>query len=283
MSRRHINIKKELPAGWGEFEFELDLTSGNTINKNTYYIIPSFKTNATYTGGIIVDWGDGVIESFFNGGYKSHIYTTADIYTVKVQEYLNGNGDNQNRLYSFSFYNSSSSYVSKLIKWKSDQIGNMDGTFRNLINLIDLGDLIIECENVTVIQNLFSGCSSLVSVPKNIFSKLTLITSIYGVFQNCTALTNIESNIFSSMKLINCGYVFNNCTSLSSNINNIFGNDTDLSTLNVSQYAFYGCTNLTGSGNSFINKCTKPPATKSRTFTNCTNLIDYTTIPSGWK
>ena len=129
-------------------------------------------------------------------------------------------------------------------------------------------------DDATTLTSSFSGCSQLTSIPANLFSNNTAVTSFSGTFSNCTGLTSIPANLFSNNTVVtDFNYTFKNCLGLTSIPENLFSNNTAATTF---IYTFSGCRGLTGSipENLFSNNTAA--TTFIYTFSGCTGL---TSIP----
>ena len=90
---------------------------------------------------------------------------------------------------------------------------------------------------------MFSGCTSLTTIPSNLLPATTLRAYCYQyMFNGCTGLTTLPSNLLPATTLIgSCyKYMFSGCTSLTT-VPNLPA--TTLSE-NCYQYMFNGCTGL---------------------------------------
>ena len=97
-----------------------------------------------------------------------------------------------------------------------------------------------------------------------------------------TKLTHIDNDTFKacSDSLEDISDILAFTGTLASDVNAIFSANK-YSKLRIVSDGFYGCTNLTGRGAVFIEKCTS--ASRARLFAGCTSLSDYNEIPTGWK
>lgn len=113
---------------------------------------------------IVVDWGDGTIESFIDDGQASHTYQSDNEYTVRVV----GNLQHMNNKLAFSRSGPSiiNSHQNSLKECKSFGNIGLDSLYR-----------------------FFYGCSELVSVPESIPES---ITSLQEAFTYCTSF-NVDS------------------------------------------------------------------------------------------
>ena len=98
-------------------------------------------------------------------------------------------------------------------------------------------------EDVTNFSSCFRDCTSLTSIPENLFAKNTAVTTFYGCFSSCSGLTSIPEKLFASnTKVTNFDSCFTGCRGLASIPDNLFANNTAVT--NFSD-CLSGCTSLT--------------------------------------
>lgn len=119
-------------------------------------------------------------------------------------------------------------------------------------------------ENLTDLTSIFNGCSTLISIPENIFYEQKEILYFYNSFVRCSSLVSIPKKLFNNNKKV---IDFRNCFALCSNLVNEIPSDENGIKLWERTAANGYVDNINGSG------C----------FTDCTNLTDYSEIPSNWK
>lgn len=129
-------------------------------------------------------------------------------------------------------------------------------------------------ENVTDLSYVFSGCTSLVSLPKYLFSFFGYVLTFEGCFKNCESLNSLPDYLFwrydsiSDQEvfedtIIPCtdfSYCFYGCISLVNIREDLFENTVGQSF----DYCFYGCTKLSDE----VNNCEAIPD----------NLFPYTAL-----
>ena len=155
---------------------------------------------------------------------------------------------------------------------------------------------------VTTIGSLFSGCTSLASVPADLFKGMTAIKTMSSVFKDCTALTAVPEDIFAEVTaVITVNSMFSGCTNLKScpvdffdnmkqitNVGNLFNGCSSLTgespytTVNGVKYHLYERTgeNEAASGLKALGTAT---SNRKGCFAGCTGLSDYDSIPAEWK
>lgn len=172
-------------------------------------------------------------------------------------------------------------------------------------------ELFKNCDKVNNFSNLFNGCNNLTgNIPENLFKNCVLVKDFSQTFRDCKGLTgSIPEKLFENCtKVENFSTTFYGCKNLIGNIpENLFQNCAEVTSFNN---VFSGCSNLTGSipqelfencnrVNNFSSAfwgCSKltgnAPALWNRNnitingsycFKDCTNLSNYSDIPSNWK
>ena len=123
---------------------------------------------------------------------------------------------------------------------------------------------------------MFSGCTSLTTIPSNLLPATKLRAYCYQyMFNGCTGLTTVPSNLLPATTLIgSCyKYMFSDCTSLTT-VPNLPA--TTLSE-NCYKYMFNGCTSLTTVPN--LPATTLYENCYQYMFNGCTGLVE---TPAGW-
>ena len=96
-------------------------------------------------------------------------------------------------------------------------------------------------EKVSSFYYSFSGCTSLTSIPENLFANCPNVTDFSECFGGCSGLTSIPENLFA-----NCpndfGHCFKYCSGLTSIPENLFANCPNVTDF---EYCFYQCSGLT--------------------------------------
>lgn len=136
--------------------------------------------------------------------------------------------------------------------------------------------------NVTDCTNIFSGCSSLTSIPASLFARMKVV-SFTNAFKSCTSLTEIPVGLFANQSsATDFSSVFAGCTGLLSIGNNLFNGCVSAVNFN---YAFDGCSKLENIGTGIFKGCILAAAF-SYTFRTCINLLAlpadmFTDVPGG--
>lgn len=157
---------------------------------------------------MIVDWGDGNVtmhtsEDNDNTTDISHEYANAGIYTITISS------ENFNQLYIEQGY-FKNIYCQTLIRINTP-IPKIAGT--NGMSWYD--DATGRCDNS--FYGCFSGCTSLASIPSNLFINNATAIDFDDCFRGCTSLASIPEGLFDSCTSVNeFLYCFEECTSLAS-------------------------------------------------------------------
>ena len=134
------------------------------------------------------------------------------------------------------------------------------GTFFGCSKLTEICDF-PPMPNLTVLDECFSGCKSLVEAPEIDTKK---VTTMYAMFNNCSALTTVPD--YNTSNVTRISYVFQNCSSLVNTPN------WDTAKVTTWNYSFNGCKSLVGAPDWDTSSATSMVAM----FMNCSNL---TVIP----
>ncbi len=122
-------------------------------------------------------------------------------------------------------------------------IANKDSgyLFQNFTNLqqITFGEN-FDTSNVTMMSNMFSGCSKLTTLDLSKFDTSN-VTSVHAMFENCSSLTTLDISKWDTSKVTNMNYMFNACSSLTT----LDVSKFDTSSVTTMIQMFSGCKNLT--------------------------------------
>lgn len=136
--------------------------------------------------------------------------------------------------------------------------------------------------NVTDCTNIFSGCSSLTSIPASLFARMKVV-SFTNAFKSCTLLTEIPVGLFANQSsATDFSSVFAGCTGLLSIGNNLFNGCVSAVNFN---YAFDGCSKLENIGTGIFKGCILAAAF-TYCFRACRNVTAlpadmFTDVPGG--
>jgi len=229
------------------------------INNASPFTLPIANGGADYNHNFTVDWGDGTSSTIisFDDPSATHNYVSPGTYDITMTglcEYFSfgGGGD--------------CTQVTKLLEFTGD-IGFKQLNFSgcsNLDSVVSLG----RKQFLTSLANIFESCTSLTSVPEDLFKYNTSVTTFVGAFSNsgltsipadlfkyntlvtdfrltfsaCSGLSSLPVDLFRHNKLVTSFYqTFQQCTNLASLPVDLFRYNTAVTTF----YAvFNGCTNL---------------------------------------
>ena len=224
-------------------------------------------------GGYEVDWGDGT-----TGRDETVIATKgtelASLDGIKLAAGLYGIAHTypkSNKEYEVTITGICNSISSNCIGTTKDKIlevlqwgetGLTEISLQDCVNLRRIASPTANSfANITNFFGAFSGCTSLTSIPADLFANCQNVTDFGYAFSGCTSLTRIPTNLFAKCQ----------------NVTDFIG-------------TFYGCKNLTGDApdiwirvldgktNGYIGT---PDGCGC--FAECTNLTNYKQIPSYWR
>ena len=268
------------PEGSGGFKMQIQTTTANTV-----FTLP---TRNGYTYNATVLWGDGTQSNVTGHNINNaKTYATAGTYNIEIK----GTFD------SIYFNNTGSKLlVKKILSWGGTEfIGftAMNNAFYGCSNLNELAEGGIKEKNgnpITIFNYAFSHCTSLTSLPTDLFRYNTAVTDFSYTFINCTSLTTLPTDLFMyNTAVTTFNYTFNSCYKLQLR-SDIFGATPNFGTRVMN---FLSCFNR----NSFTGTQGTAPAlwsatmNASSTTTTCfggagnsaTSLNNYADIPAAWK
>ena len=144
---------------------------------------------------------------------------------------------------------------------------NLYQWFYNCSNLTSITGLeYLNTKNVTTMERMFSGCSSLTALDLSHFNTESL-TNTYYMFYNCSLLTDINLTNFTAANVTNMEGMFYYCSGLTELDLSSF----DVSNVTSSSFMFSGCSNLE-SIYATSDWSTKINGTSNGMFSNCSKL-----------
>ncbi len=126
-------------------------------------------------------------------------------------------------------------------------------------NSIDVSSF--DTSNVTTMNSMFSGCSSLTSLDLSSFNTVN-VTNMVDMFRGCSSLTSLDLSGFNTTNAINMNNMFRDCSSLTSldvssfnttnvtNMTSLFNSCSSLTSLDISSF---NTSNVTNMGGMFYN------------------------------
>ncbi len=263
-----------------------------------------------------VDWGDGTFSVLQSSNYQQyntlasvHTYETAGTYTITVdcnnwnnvylmQTYLHIYGSDSYSLNSnlstlgrgpvipiYYWRTTVTAFNSPLPHFKgtqtytddpSDYEDEINETFNNRIILqyCDAlqslpSNLFTNNTSISTLANCFEGCISLQSIPLDIFNTCVNVTSFERCFYGCTSLTTVPNELFNrNIAVTTFSECFSDCTSLVTIPEEIFNTNTNVTSFN---YCFYHCSSLEFIPSNLFSKNTAV-TNFSSCFARCTSL-----------
>ena len=215
--------------------------------------------------------------STFDGGYKYiHMFENTNVYDCSK---LNTGIKSQTGNSVFSFMFKGCKYLIKAPQLLATKLGRYcyDHMFSGCTSLTTIPSNLLQATTLRAYcyQYMFNGCTGLTTVPSNLLPATTLIGSCYKyMFSGCTSLTTVP-NLPATTLSENCyQYMFNGCTSLTTLPSNLLPATTLAN--NCYQYMFNGCTSLTTVPSNLLPATTLANNCYENMFHGCTSL---TTIP----
>ena len=219
--------------------------------------------------------------STFNGGYKyNHIFENTNVYDCsKLNTGIKSQTDNS----VFSFMFNGCIHLIKAPQLLATTLGRYcyDSMFSGCTSLTTIPSNLLPATTLAIscYQNMFSGCTGLTTLPSNLLPATTLADNCYSnMFSGCTGLTTIPSNLLPATTLASYCYIymFQNCTSLTT-IPNL-----PATTLASSCYSnmFKGCTSLTTVPSNLLPATTLIGSCYKYMFSGCTSLTTVPNLPA---
>ena len=150
----------------------------------------------------------------------------------------------------------------------TSNVTDMQYMFEGCSSLTSLDVSSFDTSNVTEMDGMFGGCSSLTSLDISSFDTSN-VTNMSGMFVGCSSLTSLDLNNFNTSNVVWMSSMFEGCSSLTSlDVSSFDTSNADLS------YMFNGCSNLTSLDVSSFD--TSNVTNMSSMFYNCSSLTDLT-------
>ena len=159
------------------------------------------------TGSVntVIDWGDGSSPETVTTDNITHVYATADDYTIAIT----GSCD------VFAFDNAGDKLkLIGLLAWGTDFTFS-DLNFYGCSNLVTASDLGASGATPTSLQGMFRVCSSLTSLDLTGFDTSSC-TDMQSMFYDCSSLTSLDVTGFDTSSCAGMRGMFFDCTSLTS-------------------------------------------------------------------
>ena len=157
---------------------------------------------------------------------------------------------------AYWFYNLRSlSSITGISNLKTDNVTNMNAMFEGCSSLKSLDVTGFKTDNVTDMGDMFAGCSRLTSLDVTGF-KTDKVTHMGAMFNGCRSLTSLDVTGFKTDNVVYMWFMFRDCRSLTSldvtgfktenvtNMNNMFANCSSLTSIDVLGFKTDKVTNM---------------------------------------
>lgn len=167
-----------------------------------------------------------------------------------------------------------------------------EGLFEGCSGILSLGT-VYDTRNYAL--GIFARCTSLKSIPADLFASMKKVTRLPGIFYECKALTEIPEGLFDhNPEVTYISYSFDGCSNLRRVPAHLFD---QMRILQSTTRLFHGCHSLSGESPYTLVSGKKVHlyerqyhptefleiTNHSETYDNCTGLTDYGAIPNDWK
>jgi hypothetical protein len=258
--------------GWTFTDLGLDNTYLMTWDIGIETTEPNQSVNIILEGisrpNITIDWGNGSIQQYLSIGSKSTLYAEKGNYVIKIKGNFANNGFDSNIRMGTN--------IRPLVKYTSviPYIAGLNGFSSVFFECSSLksvpGNLFANNPEATDFFNAFANCSSLESVPGNLFANLTGPVSFVGTFLRCP-LKSLPANLFAdNTEATTFSSCFFECNLLESIPANLFVNNIKANNFNS---CFWGCLSIRSIPNNFFVNNTLATSFAS-TFGQCISLVD---------
>ena len=276
----------DIPYEWGGINIgtintlKLEI---QTTSSNQSITIPH---NISYTHNYLVNYGDnsGIkTVTTYNDADCTHIYSVASGYTITISgtcQSINVNNTGTMRL-----------TIKRILQWGN--VGLRQVNFNGCTNLNSLSsDTTSGLTSVVNFQNSFTNCTSLTTIPSDLFKYATGITTngFYQTFANCSGITSIPVDLFRYNTLVSTSgfqQTFYGCSNLETVPDLLFKYNTNVTTTGFYQ-TFMGCNKLQFNSLTFYDSGEQSTRflNKVSDFTQCFYRTSFTgtqgTAPDLW-
>ena len=232
---KSINIQNTLNGHSLSDANTWDVTDGNKGKYIAWY------TGDETTGYDVTIAGEGRIVANTNSSYLfanigSGITDTNTEVTITGLENLDtGLTNNMNKM----FY-SCKAISLNISKFDTSNVTNMETMFKGCSSLTELDVSNFDTSSVTNMQNMFNNCSRLTSLDLSDFDTEKVINMV-SMFFGCTNLTTLNLSNFNTKSVINMKEMFRGCKSLT----NLDVSKFDTSVVTDMSKMFWDCKSLT--------------------------------------
>jgi len=224
----------EIAGGWAIIDAGVEATIPMSM-KFTTTTSPETVTLPVDTGNpleILVFWGDAVgVYKYTDPTLAYHEFATAGTYSVNIIAH-------DLPTFDFANFGISASNLTEIDSWGDCAANIANLSFKDCVNLTTINDANLY-SYLTTAAELFSGTTSLTSLPSGLFDGLTNVDSFSycfynsgltslpsGLFDLCASaiyfsncfdgvqITAVPANFFDAIQPQDLSYCFNNCASL---------------------------------------------------------------------
>ena len=268
------------PEGPGGFKMQIQTTSANEV-----FTIPT-RSGHTYNATVL--WGDGTQSNVTGHNINNaKTYATAGTYNIEIKG-----------TFDTIYFNSagSKSLVKKILSWGGNDFDGftiMKNAFYGCLNLNELAEGGIKEKNgnpITDFSQTFRECTSLPTLPVDLFRYNTAVTNFNGCFYDCTSLSTLPADLFRyNTAVTNFNSCLANCTKLQLR-SDIFGATPNFGAKIMDlSYCFYRTTftGTQGTAPELWSATMNASSIKTSCFggagNSTTSLNNYASIPAAWK
>ena len=172
------------------------------------------------------------------------------------------------------------------ITFKED-LTDFSDAFKSCSSLTTIPEnLFANCPAVTSFQGTFDACTSLTAIPEGLFANNPKVTNFYGTFQSCTSLKSIPENLFANCPAVtDFFFTFSSCSALESIPEQLFANNPkviDFGAIfssctflkSIPENLFANCPAVTNFGSTFSN-CYALATIPEKLFANCPKVTSF--------
>jgi surface protein len=166
---------------------------------------------STGTYNFRVDWGDGSSSTItaYNQAEVTHTYASSGTYTLRIIGLIIG--------WRFNTVGDKLK-LTEIKAWGPLKLGTVQGQyFFGCSNLTITATDILDLTGTTVLQDCFSGCSSLTTIPSANNWNTSKVTNMISMFNNCTNFNSDISN-WNTSSVTSMYSMFNHATWFNQNI-----------------------------------------------------------------
>ena len=267
-------------SGCAALSGDIDWTSDKATDKTYAKIDGGYFRDKAYDNRPWVKYADGTLT--FRCGYKK---------ILGENEYALNSGENLPK------WNTHNSKISKVVfeaSFANARPTSCYAWFQDFNHLEQIeGIENLNTENVTSMEYMFRGCSSLTSLDVTNFNTAN-VTSMFKMFSNCFLLAELDVTHFNTENVTSMKYMFGGCSSFTSldvthfntanveNMSDMFGGCSSLTSLDVTNFntanvtnmsnMFFGCSSLTSLDVTNFN--TANVTDMRYMFSGCSNLTE---------